>query len=160
MKFWIISTVSISPALSEPRTSGTAPLSRPRPKKRSPNPISTSPKLLYLFLPTKKKGSPTPIMGRAILAMLNFPMMAMIHAVTVVPKFAPMMTPMDCTRVSRPAFTKLTTSTVVAEDDWIRPVVKSPVSMAVKRFLVMVAIARRILSPAQAWTPSDMIFMP
>lgn len=40
-----------------------------------------------------------------------------IHAVTVVPTLAPMMTPMDWRRVIRPAFTKLTTMTVVALDD-------------------------------------------
>ena len=41
----------------------------------------------------------------------------MIHAVRVVPKLAPMITPIDSVRVNRPAFTKLTTITVVAEDD-------------------------------------------
>ena len=44
-------------------------------------------------------------------------MVAMIHPVRVVPKFAPMITPIDSIRVSSWAFTKLTTMTVVAEED-------------------------------------------
>ena len=39
------------------------------------------------------------------------------QAVTVVPMFAPIMTPIAWANVKRPAFTKLTTITVVADDD-------------------------------------------
>mgnify|MGYP006969360566 CR=1 FL=1 len=42
---------------------------------------------------------------------------AMICAVTVVPMFAPMITPMDCCIVSSPAETKPTSKTVVTLDD-------------------------------------------
>lgn len=38
-----------------------------------------------------------------------------------------MITPIDSVRVRRPALTKLTTNTVVAEDDCTRDVVKNPV---------------------------------
>ena len=41
----------------------------------------------------------------------------MIHAVTVVPILAPIITPIDWESVRSPAFTKLTTITVVAEED-------------------------------------------
>lgn len=40
-----------------------------------------------------------------------------IHAVTVVPMFAPKMTAIACFKVRISAFTKLTTITVVAPDD-------------------------------------------
>ena len=42
---------------------------------------------------------------------------ATIHAVTVVPMLAPIITPIACAKVRRPAFTKLTTITVVADED-------------------------------------------
>ena len=40
-----------------------------------------------------------------------------IHAVTVVPMFAPMITAIAPVRFNKPALTKLTTMTVVAEED-------------------------------------------
>ena len=40
-----------------------------------------------------------------------------IHAVTVVPILAPIITEIDSANVNNPAFTKLTTITVVADDD-------------------------------------------
>ena len=45
------------------------------------------------------------------------PRAEIIHAVTVVPILAPMITPIDWDKVSKPALTKLTTITVVAEED-------------------------------------------
>ncbi len=45
------------------------------------------------------------------------PSKEIIQAVTVVPILAPMITPTACANVSNPAFTKLTTITVVALDD-------------------------------------------
>ena len=47
--------------------------------------------------------------------------------VMVVPMFAPIITPIDSTKLSKPAFTKLTIITVVAEDDCKRAVIKNPV---------------------------------
>ena len=60
-----------------------------------------------------------------------------IHAVSVVPMFAPMMTEMAWARVRRPAFTKLTVITVVAVDDCTAAVMKVPVRIPVKRFVVI-----------------------
>ena len=88
------------------------------------------------------------MIGTAILAMLNLPTAAMIQAVRVVPRFAPMMTPIDSTKVRRPTLTNETTRTVVAEEDWTNPVVKSPVRTPLKRFPVTEASAERILAPA------------
>ena len=57
--------------------------------------------------------------------------------VTVVPMFAPMITPTDWARVSNWAFTKPTTITVVAPEDWMTAVTQMPVSMAITRFRVI-----------------------
>ena len=65
------------------------------------------------------------------------PNIDIIHAVSVVPMFAPMMTEMACASVSRPALTKLTVMTVVAVDDWTALVTNAPVSNPVNRFVVM-----------------------
>ena len=72
----------------------------------------------------------------------------MIHAVTVVPILAPMITPIDCDKVSSPALTKLTTITVVAEEDWISAVMSTPVSTPVTRLVVIAVRIFRKRSPA------------
>ena len=46
--------------------------------------------------------------------------------VTVVPIFAPKMTPIACSRLITPALTKLMAITVVADEDWIKPVMTIP----------------------------------
>jgi hypothetical protein len=62
--------------------------------------------------------NPTAIRGMAKMAMSALkPTRDTIHAVTVVPILAPMMTPIACVSVSSPALTKLTTITVVALED-------------------------------------------
>ena len=88
------------------------------------------------------------MMGRVMAEILNFPIHATSHAVMVVPRFAPMMTPMDSVSVSNPALTKLTTSTVVAEDDWTSEVVKNPVNTELALLWVMVERACRMPLPA------------
>ena len=88
------------------------------PRNKSPNPINASPIdsfLIFLYETSKK---PTPNMGTAKAEILNLkPNRDTIHAVMVVPIFAPKITPTDCLSVSNPAFTNDTTITVVAEDD-------------------------------------------
>ena len=44
---------------------------------------------------------------------------------------------MACARVSRPAFTKLTTITVVAEEDWITEVIPNPVITTLNGFEII-----------------------
>ena len=62
---------------------------------------------------------------------------AMIHAVNVVPIFAPMMTEMAWASVSRPALTNETVITVVAVDDCTEAVTTEPVNNPVMRLDVM-----------------------
>ena len=132
-----------------------------RPMKRNEKPKMNSPMLLRLPLPLKISGMPTASRGMAKAAMLILnPTAEIIHAVTVVPMLAPMMTPMDCARVISPAFTKLTTMTVVALDDWMSAVMRIPVSTPITRFLVMAARMLRRRSPANFSRPSDIVFIP
>ena len=88
------------------------------------------------------------------------PINEMIHAVTVVPILAPMITPIACRSVISPALTKLTTMTVVALLDWMSAVTPTPVNMPIKRLRVMAPRMLRMWSPASFSSPSDMIFMP
>ena len=78
-----------------------------------------SPKDLRLLLAENIRGNPTPSSGMDMMLMENLPKpnKDIIHAVTVVPILAPIITPMDCAKVSKPAFTKLTTITLAADED-------------------------------------------
>ena len=73
---------------------------------------------------------------------------AVTQAVKVVPMLAPMITPMALPRVRRPAFTKLTTMMVVAEDDCTRAVTPRPVITRLNLFEVIDARKDLSLSPA------------
>ena len=84
----------------------------------------------------------------------------MIHAVSVVPMFAPMMTEMACASVSSPAETNETVITVVAEDDCTAHVTIVPVSIPVSRFVVILASTWRNCGPAIFCKASLIIFMP
>ena len=61
---------------------------------------------------------------------------------------APMMTEMACASVSSPALTKDTVITVVAVDDCTAAVTKMPVSIPVKRLVVMAPNTWRSWGPA------------
>ena len=116
---------------------------------RKAKPIRNSPiDFVRLFL-KKSSGTAQAIIGRmnTDVSTLN-PNRAIIHAVNVVPTLAPNITAMDCARVIRPAFTKLTTITVEADELWMSAVMANPVNVPVNRLRV---IAERILrkrSPA------------
>jgi hypothetical protein len=80
------------------------------PRKRRPNPTRPFPIYRSLFvLPKRTSSTPNPRIGREKSLILN----ATIWAMTVVPIFAPMMTPTACFRLISPAWTKLTVITVV-----------------------------------------------
>ena len=84
----------------------------------------------------------------------------MIHAVRVVPMLAPMMTEMACASVSSPALTNETVITVVADDDWTAQVMNVPVSIPVKRLVVMAPRMWRNCAPAIFCRASLITFMP
>ena len=72
----------------------------------------------------------------------------MIHAVSVVPMFAPIITDMAWASVNSPALTNDTVITVVAEDDCTAQVMNVPVSMPVKRLVVIALKMWRNCEPA------------
>lgn len=120
-----------------------------------------SPTDLRLLLPEKMSGRAMARRGRANAAISTLnPKIEIIQAVTVVPILAPMMTLIDSARVSNPAFTKLTTITVVAEEDWIRAVINTPVKTPVTLLVVIAVKILRSLSPATFCKPSLIIFIP
>jgi len=83
-----------------------------------------------------------------------------IHAVTVVPIFAPIMTLIAWRSVISPELTKPTTITVVAEELWITAVTPRPVK---RPMAVLVVIFPRMdlrLSPARRSRACPIIFMP
>ena len=92
--------------------------------------------------------------------MLNEKPSDMIHAVTVVPMWAPMMTEMACNRVSRPALTNETVISVVAVEDCTAAVTNIPVSIPVKRLVVMAPRTCRNCGPAIFCRASLIDFIP
>ena len=69
--------------------------------------------------------------------LLSIPARLKIHAVTVVPIFAPIITLMDCFRVISPELTNPTTMTVVADELWMIAVTPSPVKSPANRLVVI-----------------------
>ena len=67
----------------------------------------------FLFLKKNSKIAPTAIIGRAYSPIL----IPIINAVTVVPMFAPIITPIACLNVINPALTSPTVKAVVPELD-------------------------------------------
>ncbi len=98
--------------------SGTESLRKPRPRKRRANPITISPEFFLFCFFDMVRIKPMAIRGMASrdISILN-PSREIIQAVTVVPILAPIITPIACASESSPAFTKLTTMTVVALED-------------------------------------------
>ena len=82
------------------------------------------------------------------------------HAVIVVPILAPIITPADCLRFNRPAFTRLTVITVVTEDDCTIAVELKPVITPLNLFEVIDPNILRSRSPAVRCIPSLIIFIP
>ena len=130
-------------------------LSLAKPTKNKANPMMISPRsfcFLDPFICIRTK--PTRMRGKAKSAMLNEnPNTAMIHAVTVVPMLAPIITPTAWPRTRRPAFTKLTTMMVVAVEDWIAAVTPMPVTICLKGLDVIEARKDLNPSPATFWSP-------
>lgn len=128
--------------------SGMEDFRKSRPMSSRPRPTKSSPVLLHPGRLQNDTATPAPTSGRASdeSSSLN-PRAAIIHAVVVVPRFAPIMTPMLSRRVRSPAFTKLTTITVVADDDCITAVTRVPENTPLNRLPAMERITERRRSP-------------
>ena len=128
---------------------------------RNENPNINSPIERRLLLLEKKNGIAKPINGiaKALISTAK-PKNEITHAVRVVPMLAPIITEIDCANDSRPAFTKLTTITVVADEDCIKAVISNPVKTPIKRFEVIADRIDRMRSPAIFCKPSLIVFIP
>jgi hypothetical protein len=71
-----------------------------------------------------------------------------IHAVSVVPMLAPMITEIACANVRRPALTNDTVITVVAVEDCTEAVTRVPVNIHVIRLVVIALRTCRNCGPA------------
>ena len=91
---------------------------------------------------------------------LSMPVSAKIHAVSVVPMLEPMMTPMVCPSSMTPEFTRPTSITVMAEEDWMAMVMPAPSSRLLKGLEVMRLSIRSSLPPAIFSRLLDMVVMP
>ena len=87
------------------------------PRNISANPTMNSPIFLWFCFFELVRRKPRIIKGTENAEMSTENPTAVTQAVRVVPMLAPIMMPTACTRVRSPAFTKLTTRTVVALDD-------------------------------------------
>ena len=129
--------------------SGTESFRAARPINSRAKPIMNSPMLLRLLFLDMKKTKPTAMRGIARIEMsAENPSRDISQAVTVVPILAPIITPIAFVSDRSPAFTKLTTITVVALDDWIMAVISKPVSTLLKALDVIEARKALSLSPA------------
>lgn len=80
--------------------------------------------------------------------------------VMVVPMLAPKITPVACARSIIPALIKPMTITVVAEEDWMTTVTKTPSRKPRIRFRVSFSSKSFILEPAASSRPSPIYFIP
>ncbi len=142
----------------------TAPDIKLSPINRMPKPVMISPSLFFFSsAPNSTIKTPIPTTRGARnsgLHMLPHSLSDTIHAVTVVPIFAPIITPTACERLIMPALTNPTTITVVAELLWIIAVIPAPTNIAIRRFLVRKLINFFTLSPADFCSPSAIICIP
>ena len=128
---------------------GTDSFINERPRKSNEKPTTSSPIFCRWFFLEFEQRKPTAISGMARIEISALkPSHATNHAVTVVPILAPIITPIACARVRSPAFTKLTTITVVADDDWISDVIPKPVITPLNGLEVIAVRKPRSLSPA------------
>ena len=115
------------------------------PINKMPNPRITSPALCtFWFLQNMDIITPMITNSGAISDRLN----AINCPVIVVPILAPRIIPVACIRFISPEFTKLTTITVVALDDWMIAVKIIPTSSPINLFFVKTARILLILAPA------------
>ena len=91
---------------------------------------------------------------------LSMPVRERIHAVSVVPMLEPMITPMVWPISMTPEFTRPTSITVMAEEDWMAMVMPAPSSRLLRGVEVMRLSSRSSLPPAIFSRLLDMVVMP
>ena len=134
-----------------------ASLIMPMPRNKTPRPAMICPQWCRIgFLRNTTNATPTKASSGAIAPTSS----AIRRPVTVVPMLAPMMIQTACLSVIMPEFTKPTTITVVAEEDWITAVMPAPTRTPRMRFEVSLSRMRFMRLPAAASRPALIICMP
>ena len=127
------------------------------PTNRIPKPISISLMFFMFFFLVKNQNTiPIPIAIGAYFSMLK----DTNWAVTVVPIFAPIITPTACCNDIIPAFTKPIVMTVVALELCIIAVTKVPTRTPIILLVVNISIIFFSFSPAAFCKPSPITFIP
>src|SRR5262249_40183020 len=127
----------------------------------SPKPARIAPVDRSRPLATIHRRAPMPRIGRAAVAIrTRKPKIASSHGVEVVPRGAPMMTPIACGDVTSPALTKPMTGGRAAVEDGMIAVKTAPDSTALSRPDASRWSARRSESPARPFRPSVRWWMP
>ena len=124
--------------------------------------LSFSPAVMVSTTPTAARTGEKELGFRSFKNRLlpSMPVRDSSQEVTVVPMLAPMMMPTAWVRFIMPEFTKPTTMTVVAEEDWITAVTSSPSSTAMLFFLVSFSRIFSSLPPDSCTSPSPMVDIP
>ena len=91
---------------------------------------------------------------------LSMPASDRIHAVRVVPILEPMITPIVCPSSMIPEFTRPTSMTVIAEEDWMAIVIPAPKRRLLMGLLVIFLRSCSNLPPAIFSRPEDMTDIP
>ena len=148
----------------------TAPLMALIPYIRIANPTKMVPTSFFFWLfvnmiritPTRARigENDVGLKSRIIKLSLWIPVRLKIQDVTVVPIFAPMIIPTTWESFMIPEFTKPTTITVVADEDWITAVTPIPRRTALIGLDVRVSRIRSSFPPATFASPSPIKFIP
>src|SRR5699024_6378844 len=127
------------------------------PKNNEPKPKIACPTTLTFWCLKKNNIKlPKAMIGKAYSPILK----SIINAVTVVPIFAPIITPIACLNVIKPALTKATVNTVVPELLWIKIVTDIPASTPKNGLFVNLSKISRNRSPAAFCKPSPIYLIP
>ena len=119
----------------------TAPLMSSMPYIRMEKPIMTRPtsRRRCFFEPMISRMPASASKGEKFLGLsLSIPVRDSSHAVSVVPILEPIITPMVCRSSITPEFTRPTSITVIAEEDWMAMVIPAPS----KRLLIGLEVMR------------------
>ena len=149
----------------------TDPVMFMRPENRMPKPMAIVPMRLE-FLNLKPMMSTMPMMrarGASVEGLKNCSQEVaesstssrrMIWPVTVVPTLAPMTMPRDCLSVMMPAPTRPDVMTMVAVEDWMMAVTRTPSRNALKGLLVTCSMTTFRVPEELSFRPSPIMRMP
>ena len=111
---------------------------------------------VFLFFENIKKAAPRIIKYTAYWDTFN----PTNTDVITVPMLAPIIIPIDCSRVIKPERIKPIANAVVPELDWIKQVTNAPITIPLNGLEVYLSMISFILSPEYPFKPSPMYSIP